>query len=88
MPRLKGIIETVKHDRKRKTSYGKLTHYKRGGQIPFKAPYDMKLMPGDEVYYTRPSTPAIRSGRTMPRPWGTKTVKVIGIVGRSKVPRY
>lgn len=88
MPRqLKGIIESVQHDKARKIQRGKLTHYKKGGQIPYEAAYGLRLAPGDEVLYEAPATPRMTGTRTMPRSWGSSTVRVVKVLGRSSTPQ-
>ena len=84
---IKGIIENVQHDRKRRMLRGTLTRARRGGNVPFQAPYSMRLVPGDEVLYenapkSKPTT------RTMPRSWGSKRVTVVKVTGRSRTPMY
>ena len=83
----KGIIENVAHDRRRKMLRGKLTDAKKGGQRPFNAPYSMRLVPGDEVMYEEPGM-SKPTTRTMPRSWGSKTVTVKKVTGRSRTPMY
>ncbi|MBW2987352.1 hypothetical protein KY336_02265 [Candidatus Woesearchaeota archaeon] len=83
----KGIIENVQHDKKRKMLRGTLTRPGRGGNVPFLAPYSMRLVPGDEVLYEQaPKTKA--TTRTMPRSWGSKRVTVVKVTRRSKTPMY
>ncbi|MBW3013879.1 hypothetical protein KY335_01400 [Candidatus Woesearchaeota archaeon] len=70
----KGRIEEVKHDRRRKMTYGILTNVKTGGQIPYVAKMDMRLKIGQFVKY---KVPAKKVTPNVPISWGKNPVEVV-----------